>query len=1619
MKRRKVAKQVRLDQDVIVADLTVEETVTREADGTEAEAIVAVSPEPEPVVAEDESPAVVAREPEVKRPRRRSAKAAAVEAPILEPSIPEPEAVEPEPDEPEVDAPQPGMRLIIDPEVSGGVIHGRFDTLLRGRIHSDDPIEEVVLLADGYEFGRIQYGVSTAHATTHGRPDDGWRAFQFHIPRILESATGPCECRLVAHTESGAFEEHRFALAITPNYPTKVRLVSGPAGSAHGLSVVLTPVVCYVERAACDDNGTLLLHGWAVSRSSVVAIQVFAGNTRIGAARLGTERGDVEAAFPAYPNGRSSGFLLNGHVPEADRGATHLRIETVCLRGISHSVLVPLERTADALPVMKLPEAAPAPTAPAPVAPAPSANFSLIDQTPSYQLTAAFRIQQGPMVGAGVVPPPPLMEAPAEPAAPAPIEAAPEVRRDIHMFCDFATLGADGRLEVVGWAVCAAGIARVAILLDDSLVGLAEIGHERPDVGEEYHAIPSARYSGFRFDRAVVDAIQGAHGVTIVVSNGANDEKTETIEVVAPIVEHVPEPVAEPAQEQADPNEFRFQLDAPATTDGVVAETITGRLTIEGWILARSGVASMEVYIDDQRLGEAHYGLARQDVGQAFPDWDNALRSGYAFHCPPRSLRDGEHEFRVTVRANNGQTHVQRFTATIKKAEDADDVATIRRRISRVEANLYDDVLRDVGYRPSFRLYLIQHGALDIARLNATFGALRTQVAQDWSLRILVEGADDALAMGLIVGECAADLTDRIAIVSGADAAWTASLADAADATTLIGVLSPGDELGCDALAELAVARGLRPAADFLYADEACRSPASREREAFFKPDFSPDLLMSRNYIGRPWLAEAGLIRATGVTPASLLSDGDYDLVLRCTEQARSVQHVSKLLCVSADQDLGHDATARLALAAAAVRRGFAAEVLETQVPNVWRVRRTAPASGKVSIIIPTCAAKGYIETCLTTLRENTAYKNYEIVVIDNIPENMPVWKIYVQQNADRVVEIPDAFNWSRFNNLAAAASDGDYLLFLNDDIEILQDDWLDILLESAARPEVGIVGPQLLYPDRKVQHAGMFLSSNGIGRHAFRFAAEDEPGYFGLALTQRNVIAVTGACMLVRREVFDSLGGFDEAHQIVNNDLDFCLRVHRAGLLTVFTPFASLIHHELASRDRLKDVFDLTHFNAAWKSLFTAGDPYFNPRLSRHADDYRPDDEGVQTVFAAHPLFEAADIRRILVVKLDHIGDFVTALPAIRRLKTLFPQSEITVLGGRASRAFADADPCIDAFIPFDFFHARSQLGERELTADDYNELLTQLAPYRFDLAVDLRKHLSTRDVLKFTGAKLLAGFDYMGQFPFLDIALEWDGDKTLQRKRGHVVDDLLALVGAIGSACETDRDIIQPPPTPMPLDDLAEPVRALFARPVVAVHLGAGNITKQWPEEHFAALVDLLIERSAVNVLLVGGPDEAELAASLVENVQHPESIASMVGQTSLADLPRLLAACVLYIGNDSGPKHIAAALGLATIGIHSGVVDATEWGPVGRRAVALRRNMTCSPCYLAKAEDCPRSLACLRLLEPSLVFQTAEFMLARPTAVELVEEVAELVEVVEVVEAEPKRKGRRGSARRDAAA
>jgi hypothetical protein len=603
---------------------------------------------------------------------------------------------------------RPPVAIDLDPAVSAGFIHGRYDLLLRGRAVCRVPLEEIVVRLDDAVIARLLYGP----VEPDGQDDGTQHVFHVNVPLRRAEAHRTCTCTVAARIETGEWHEERFGLVVDPANPMPVSVASGPTHGSWSYAHVRPPVVLYVERAALDDSGQLLVHGWAVSLSAMVTVQVFLDAERVDAAALGGQRNDVAAAFPAYPNAGASGFTLSRRI-DVDAGTVStVRVQAISKNGSLHEAVVPVER----VHALAAAPAARAERQPAQVLPAP----------PDL---------------------PPLPSAP-EPASPPTLVRDP--RRDIRFFCDEMDLDAEGHLNVVGWAICAVGISAVAVHLDDREIGVAELGLPRVDVGDEYRHIPMARHSGFRFAGSAGKVPDGEHRIRVVLRNGLDDQREES-RIVR--IERAPPP--RPAVSE----HFRLEIDTPTVIGGSAVEPVTGRLTIEGWVLARSGITGIEVMLDDQRVGDAHYGLARHDVGVAFPDWVDSLRSGYAFHCPPRSLRNGEHVVRLKVFARSGDVLEHRFRIVVRKSEEFEDGTTIRRRLSQVEADLAEDVLNGIGHRPQFRLILRPHPAVTEDALLATVESLRTQVYHDWRLEIL---ADDADAARSLLAEAAKDLAERI-----------------------------------------------------------------------------------------------------------------------------------------------------------------------------------------------------------------------------------------------------------------------------------------------------------------------------------------------------------------------------------------------------------------------------------------------------------------------------------------------------------------------------------------------------------------------------------------------------------------------------------------------------------------------------------------------------------------------------------------------------------------------------------------------------------------------------------------------------------------------------------------
>jgi ADP-heptose:LPS heptosyltransferase/GT2 family glycosyltransferase len=1278
------------------------------------------------------------------------------------------------------------------------------------------------------------------------------------------------------------------------------------------------PMLARIEEAAVSERGILRVRGWALSLSAIDRIDVYLGDCLLGIAEASISRDDVRAAHPEYPNGGAPGFLLQREMPQDAVAAAGVRVVVSAVGGIRRELTAPVVLP----PVVK-------------------------------------RQQTAEMV---------------------------------HVFVDSVSLRTDGRLTGDGWAVCPSGVESITLAIEGHEPCQVQIGRDRPDVGNRFPANPHARKAGFSFDAVLPGRFEGEYVVEFLVRGHSGDAHS----VLQPVAAIEGEPAAStPAGKTADTDAIKFYLDTPVIKDSQGVEPVRGFMVLNGWAFARAGMASIEVFVDGQSQGNAYYGIRREEVQAAFPDRD-ALLSGFAMLIPPQVMKRGRHDVQIVLRDRAGHVEEAAFSVDAEPMAEGPGPWQLRRKMPQSEIALQNAILASAGVRTTWTLLLplASTAPLALARARKTLRSLRHQAYPEWRLHVILpddidtDGAAEALL---------SDLDELAPHINVTKCGRDTPLACLAGEQGLLAVLSPGDRLGEDALLEITTEAAVRSAngatPDFLYSDERRIDPADGEQKAFWKPDWSPDLLLSTNYIGRLWAATPALLRRAGILLGDLAERGDYDTVLRLTEQAERIQHVPRVLCARGGRQGDTAARERDALRSAAHRRGIAADVLPGCVAGTWRLKRHVTTAGMVSIIMPTIASRGLVRTTIESIRAKTAWPNYEIIVLDNIPpsndQEKCFWKGWLRDNADLVIEIREGFNWSRFNNIGAAQARGEFLLFLNDDIEILDEAWLHALLEHAQQSEIGVVGPQLLYPDGSVQHAGIFLSRT-VGRHAFRFYPRHAPGPFGLALTQRNVISVTGACMLMRREVFDEVGGFDEKHAVINNDLDFCLRLGRSGKRVVYTPHATMVHHEMVSRSKLADVYNSAHFDAVWKDLFLQGDPYFHPLLTSDYDDYLNEPEPLRQFQAGHPLIARDAVRRILAVKLDHIGDFIAAFPAFRRIKSHFPNAELVVLAAKASLSLAELEPAIDRVIEFNFFHARSESGRRVLTREELRTLHRTLAPQRFDIALDLRRQTDTREILRHTGARWLAGFDQDYACRWLDIAVEFEGDVSRQFKRSHVSDSLVHFIDTISVACESDRAGVRSPMAKAQARQIVAGLPAareyvvrdtgpgLFDRPVVCVHAGAGAVNKQWPAASFADLIDLLVGRAGAHVVIIGGPDEAAIADQVLSQIRRSEQVFSLIGKTSLRDLPTLLLSCDLYVGNDSGPKHMAASLGVPTIGIHSGSVDAGEWGPMGTNTVTIRRDMTCGPCYIALAADCPRSLACLHGIAVGDVYRACERML-----------------------------------------
>lgn len=527
------------------------------------------------------------------------------------------------------------------------------------------------------------------------------------------------------------------------------------------------------------------------------------------------------------------------------------------------------------------------------------------------------------------------------------------------------------------------------------------------------------------------------------------------------------------------------------------------------------------------------------------------------------------------------------------------------------------------AYRPLISILMPVYN-VEIKWLEKCIDSVLDQTYDHWELCISDDASTDPAIRKCLESYQAKD--DRIKVVfrqeNGHISLATNSALEMAEGE-FIALLDNDDELPPFALYEVAKVLNIHPELDLIYSDEDKIDADGNRFDPHFKADWSPDTLMGNNYISHLGVYRTSIVKKLGGFRKGYEGSQDYDLVLRVTEQipADHIYHIDRVLyhwrTIPGSTASNGEAKSYIydsgvkALTDALSRRNIKGSVRPGRISGFYEIAYDVLQEDLVSVIIPTKNGYEDLKTCVDSIIEKTSYPNYEIIIADNgstDPKMQELFAEYKHQLKDRfIVELIDIpFNYSRINNLAAEKANGKYFLFLNNDTEVIEPDWMTAMVSYAQFDRIGCVGAKLFYPDDTTQHAGVLLGIGGVAGHALNNYDRTHCGYFGRLVIDVNYLAVTAACMMVKAADFNAVNGFDETLEVAFNDVDLCLKVYELGRYNVYAHQAELYHFESKSRGyedtpekQRRFAGEIKKMQDKWPS-YIAHDPFYNDNLTK-----------------------------------------------------------------------------------------------------------------------------------------------------------------------------------------------------------------------------------------------------------------------------------------------------------------------------------------------------------------------------------------------------------------------------------
>ncbi|MEE9425933.1 MAG: glycosyltransferase family 2 protein [Methylococcales bacterium] len=654
-------------------------------------------------------------------------------------------------------------------------------------------------------------------------------------------------------------------------------------------------------------------------------------------------------------------------------------------------------------------------------------------------------------------------------------------------------------------------------------------------------------------------------------------------------------------------------------------------IIIKGWALAKSNIKKIEIYYGDECIGLANYGQSRPDVAKAHPRFSNANYSGFYFL---RNISFYESVHRTTIRICNKTEQSIEKTIILKK-NDYSELSLDEQYLIFLEQNklFSKDVSRinnkcnGFKYQPLISIVTPVYNVAPIW-LDKCIESVLNQYYQNWELCLHDDKSTSQETIDCL--KKWSNIDKRIKISFGeknGNISYASNQAIKLTTGEFIGLLDHDDVLTPDALYENVKALNNNKQLDLIYSDEDKLEMNGDRTGPYFKSDFNIDLLRSNNYICHFTVIRKSVGDKVAWFTEGLEGSQDHDLFLKVIDQInqKNIHHIPKVIyswrkvpgstaAVYDDKNYAFEA-GKLALENHLLRNNITGEVQKTKRGGVYRIIRKIETPKLVSIIIPFRDKVELLQTCLDSIKNKTKYTNYEILLVNNNSIEQKTRDFLKELKYNQhilILNFNGEFNYSKINNWAVKQAKGDYILFLNNDTEVITDGWLSNMVQDIQRDDVGAVGCRLLYADHTIQHAGIVVGINGVAGHIFNGLDKSFIHHFSYGVP-KNVTACTAACLLTKKALFTELNGFDEDNlKIAFNDIDYCLKIRKHDLLILYTPHTELYHFESKSRgyeDTDEKIFrfkqEIDFIKKKW-NLNDYRDPYYNINHSKQRTDYK-----------------------------------------------------------------------------------------------------------------------------------------------------------------------------------------------------------------------------------------------------------------------------------------------------------------------------------------------------------------------------------------------------------------------------